>query len=339
MKILFSSNRNPHFLTFTDYIEKELKQNSCDVVFFENRDFLLPGRLNDRVPFLKGWDLKQLNQRLLSVATSCRPDIFLEAGGWNILPDTLEALNKRGIKTVLWTVDPPRVFDPIIKSAPSYSYVFTQGSEAYEILAQYDIKELHWMPFACDADLHRPVALTDEEKRHYSCDVCFVGSGGDIYMQRREALAALTDFGLGIWGPGWERLPAASPLKKFIRGGQTGPEAWVKIFSASKIVFHAHYHDPSGQVPCFQASPRVFEALACGAFFVCDNQRDVLRLFKNREHLVVFDTVDELKEIVGYYLHHPDAARTIAEKGRNEVYAKHTFSHRVRDILSRVSQR
>jgi len=338
MKILLSANKNPHFLTFAEYIEKAFRENGCNVVFFENRDFIIPGRVNDTISFIKGWDLKRLNKKLISQAMSFMPDIYLEAGGWNILPDTLARLNKLGIKTVLWTVDPPRIFEPIIKSAPFYDYVFTQGSEAYEILETFDIKNLYWLPFACDADIHRPVELTAAEKKKYGYDVCFVGSGGDLYAQRREVLASLTDFDLGIWGPGWESLPPKSPLRKFIRGGQAGPQEWVKIFNASKIVFHSHYHDPSGKVSCYQASPRVYEALACGAFFVCDNQRDVLRLFKNREHLVAFKNLQELKEIIEYYLKHPDEAKTIAEKGRKEAVEKHTFSHRTKEILSRVLQ-
>jgi spore maturation protein CgeB len=336
MKILFSSNKNPYFLTFTDYIEKSFRENGCDVFFFENRDFIMPGRMNDAIPSLKKWDLKLLNKKLISMATSCKPDMFLEAGGWNILPDTLVTLKDMGIKTALWTVDPPRIFKSIIESAPYYDSVFTQGSEAYEILNQYNIKKLNWMPFACDSDLHRPVELTDDEQKKYVSDVCFVGSGGDLYLQRREELKSLTDFNLGIWGPGWESLPDESQLHKFIRGGQTGPEEWVKIFSAAKVVFHSHYHDPSGKVPCHQASPRVYEALACGAFFVCDNQRDVLRLFKNGEHLIVFKSIQELREIIDYYLKHPAEAKSIAEKGRKEAVEKHTFKHRTREILSRV---
>jgi spore maturation protein CgeB len=338
MKILFSSNKNPHFETFTEYIENAFKKQGCDVMFFENRDYMVPGRVRDRAGFLHKWDLKRLNKKLIGIAKDYQPDLFLEAGGWNIIPDTIDILKNMGIKTALWTVDPPRVFDSILKAAPSYDYVFTQGSEAYDILEKFNLKKLYWMPFACDSDFHRPVEVTVEEEKKYGCDICFVGSGGDLYLQRQELLESLADFDLGIWGPGWESLPARSPLIKFIRGGHTRPEEWVKIFSASKIVIHSHYNDPSGNVPCFQASPRVYEALACGAFFVCDNQRDVLRLFINKEHLVVFNNMQELNEIVEYYLKHPAEARTIADKGRKEVLEKHTYNHRIKVILSRVIQ-
>jgi spore maturation protein CgeB len=337
MKVLFSSNRNPYFETFTDYIEKAFKDSGCQTLFFENRNFLIPGRMRAKMAFLHHWDVKRLNTQLLRSARTYRPDLFLEAGGWNVLPDTLDLMRNIGIRTALWTIDAPRIFEPIQKSASHYDFVFTGGSEAYEILQECNVKNLHWLPFACDPDFHRPVRLSPAERKKYRCDICFVGSGWEgLYHNRRRYLEALTDFGLGIWGPGWETLPSQSPLRQYIKGGQIRPAEWVKIFSASQIVFHSHYQDPSGKIPCYQAAPRVYEALACGAFHVVDGQRDVLRLFKPGKDLVVFNNVEELRDLVGHYLQYPKEAKTIAERGRKKVLAKHTYRHRIQEILDNV---
>lgn len=337
MKVLFSSNRNPHFETFTEYIEKALKESGCETLFFENRDLILPGRIRDTVTSLHLWDVKRLNKRLVAIALYYKPDIFLEAGGWNILPKTVDTLNEMNIKTALWTIDAPRIFDPIRESAPHYDIVFTGGSEAYELLEDSPIKYLRWLPFACDPDFHRPVKLSPADKGRYGCDICFVGSGWEkLYPYRRKYLEALADFDLGIWGPGWETLPSQSPLKQYIRGGQIRPAEWVKIFSASQVVFHSHYRDPSGKIPCYQAAPRVYEALACGAFLAIDGQRDVLRLFKPGKDLVVFNNVKELRDLVGYYLQHPKEAKAIAERGRKKVLAKHTYRHRIQEIFDNM---
>lgn len=339
MKVLFSSNKNPYFETFTEYIEKAFKENGCQVLFFENRDFFLPGKIRDRIPSLHQWDLRQINKRLLSVASSYQPELFLEAGGWNILPDTIDLLKGMRIKTALWTIDPPRIFDPIRRVAPHYDFVFTGGSEAYELLKDLRIRHLHWLPFACDPDFHKPVRFTMEEQERYGCDVCFVGSGWEaLYPYRRKYLEALIDFNLGIWGPGWHTLPPKSPLRKFVRGGETRPAEWVKIFSAAKIVFHSHYRDPHGKIPCYQASPRVYEALACGALLIVDRQPDVLRLFANGEDLVIFDDIKDLKELVSYYLKHRKEARKIAKAGRKKVLAHHTYRHRIKEILDIVTR-
>jgi spore maturation protein CgeB len=337
MKVLFSSYRYPHFKTFTDYIEKAFKENGCHTTFFENRSFIIPGRIRDRVAFLQRWDLERNNKRLLDIVKSYEPDLFLEAGGLHILPKTVDTLREMNIKTALWTIDAPRIFEPIREAAPHYDFVFTGGSEAYELLKDLDVKSLHWLPFACDPGFHRPVALTKGEREKYSCDICFVGSGWEgLYPYRRRYLEALADFDLGIWGPGWETLPSKSPLKKFIRGGETRPEEWIKIFSAAKIIFHSHYRDPNGKILCYQVAPRVYEALACEGFLIVDRQPDVLRFFESGKDLVVFDDLKGLQELVKYYLQYPNEAEAIAARGREKVLAKHTYSHRIKEILAIV---
>lgn len=338
MKVLFSSNINPNFKTFSDYIEKAFREADCETCFFENRAFVLPGRIRDRIAFLQDWDLSRLNKRLLEKAAEFKPQLYVEAGGWNILPDTIEKLKTMGIKTALWTIDPPHTFEAIIKASPHYDFVFCQGTEAIEILKEYDVKNLHWLPFACDPDFHKSVELTPSERRKYGTEICFVGSWNpesnpQNYAKRHAALECLTDYDLGIWGPGWNDLPVESNLKKFIRGFHTKPEEWVKIYSATQIAIIVHYMDTKGSVPCYQASPKVFEAIACGALLVVDDQRDVLSLFESGKHLVVYHNHKELREILSYYLEHPDEARKIAQQGRDTVIKKHTFRHRVDEML------
>ena len=144
------------------------------------------------------------------------------------------------------------------------------------------------------------------------------------------------DFDLGIWGPGWETLPSNALLKRFIRGGETRPEEWVKIFSTSKMVFHSHYRDPNGTIPCYQAAPRVYEALACGALLIVDKQPDVLRIFNPGEDLVVFEDAAGLRKLVSYYLQHDRKAEDVAAKGRKKVLAHHTYRHRIKEIIDTV---
>lgn len=343
LKVLFSSNRNPNFETFTDYIEKAFKEVGCETVFFENRDFTIPGRIRDRFNFLHKFDLKMLNKRLLNIAKTFKPNLFLEDGGWNILPDTLETMKNMEIKTALWTNDTPKtkIFDPIMTAAPDYDFVFVTGTDTIEVFQKYNIniKNLRLLPFACDPDFHKPVKLTDEERQKYAYDVCFVGSGWpEFYPSRRTFLESIADLNvkIGIWGPGWETLPHTSPLKKFIKGGELRPGEWVKVFTASKILFHSHYREPIGMMPHYQVNPRVFEALSCGAFIVIEKQKDVLLLFKHEKHLVSFENAEDLKVKILYYLNNEDERKKIAENGRLEVLEKHTYRHRVKAILNIV---
>jgi spore maturation protein CgeB len=93
-----------------------------------------------------------------------------------------------------------------------------------------------------------------------------------------------------------------------------------------------------GKIPCYQASPRVYEALACGAFLMVDAQRDVMALFKDREHLVVFRDIEELRRLLKYYLEMPEERKKIAENGRKAVLSSHTYRHRIERILTEATK-
>jgi spore maturation protein CgeB len=93
---------------------------------------------------------------------------------------------------------------------------------------------------------------------------------------------------------------------------------------------------PDGHYPVHQASPRVFEALACGAFVLTDQQKDVLALFREGEHLVAFSDAADLDRKIEYYLAHPGERQRIAAAGRAEVLRRHTYTHRIARLLEIV---
>jgi spore maturation protein CgeB len=338
MKVLFSSYRNPRFVTITEYIEKAFNEQGCQTIFFNNRSFIIPGRIREKISYFNKIDLRRINRGLIGNISSSKPDLFLEAGGYRILPDTIDRIKGMGVTTALWTIDAPKEFEPIRQAAPHYDFVFTGGSEAYDILKDIGLRNVHFLPFACDPEFHKPQVLTGDEKKLYGCDVAFVGTiDPDLYPFRMKILEAISDFDLGVWGPGVERISTSSPLRQKIRGGETTPDVWTKIYSQAKIVLCMHYKDPEGKISCHQASPRVYEALACGAFLMVDDQRDVKKLFKDRDGLVVFKDVHDLKSLLSYYLKRPDERKSIAALGRRKVRAGHTYNHRIQDLLKAVS--
>jgi len=335
MKILLSGYHNPHFITITEYVERAIEKSGHSLISFDDREFTIPGRIRQKVHFLQNWDLGRLNNRLVSLAFTYKPDLCLITGGHRILPTAIEKLKALGVITVLWVIDAPLEFEPIIKAAPRYDFVFTGGSEAYDILKDISIEKLHLLPFGCDSDLHRPHKLTGDEEENYACDIAFVGTvDPKLYDARVKILEAISDFNLGVWGPGSERIPVSSPLREKIRGDKTIPDVWTKIYSQTKIVLCLHYKDPERIVPCYQASPRIFEALACGGFVISDDQKDVFSLFKEGEHLARFIDSDDLIEKIAYYLDNRTKRREIALRGMKEVLDKHTYVHRIETLLS-----
>ena len=334
MKILFSGYHNPNFLTITEYMERAIKSLGHELFVFDDRQHIVPGRVRQRIKWLHQFDLNHINKKIISLAVEKKPDVAIVTGGHRITAQTIRSLKDSNIYRVLWTIDAPVNFQPILDVAPFYDHIYCQGTEAIEIFDREGIEGAQWLPVACDPDLHRPVELSAEEKMRYGNDVVFVGS---YYPNRAELFEILAGFDFGIWGPGWEKLDQKSKLIGCIRGTNTPQSEWLKIYSASKIVLATHYQNPEKRFPVYQASPRVFEAMACGAFVISDNQRDVLSLFKEGEHLARFIDSDDLIEKIKYYLDRPIERQEMAQRGRQYVLGKHTYVQRIKELLSYIS--
>jgi spore maturation protein CgeB len=333
MRILISGYHNPHFVTITEYLEEAVAQCGHEVLPFDNRRFLIPGRLRSRAPWLQQLDLARINRRLVELAAESRPALFVETGGHRILPASVDRLRELGVTTVLWTIDPPLDFEPVVAAAPHYDLVVCGGTEAIELLEQRGIHGATWLPFGCAPEHHFPPELSDEDRRCYGNDVVFVGSR---YPNRERLLECLGDLDLGVWGPGWDRLGSAHPLRSRVRGNQLTPDQWTRIYAASKIVVVIHYQD--GRIPCYQGSPKVYETLACGSFALVDDQRDVFELFEDGVHLARFRDGNELQQRVADYLGNPAARSRIARDGRAEVLERHTYRHRVTELVRRAAR-
>jgi spore maturation protein CgeB len=331
MKILFSGYHNPNFITITEYFENAIKKLGHELISFDDRNHILPGRLRYRFPLLHKIDARHINHGFIKLARECNPDIAFISGGHRISKESICFLKAKGITTVLYTVDAPHDFQPILNIAMDYDYIFCQGSEAVELLSKAGIKKACWVPVGCDPDIHRSVEVTGPDRIKYCHDIVFVGS---YYPNRWEIFKELAEFDFGIWGPHWEDAIGPVPRNISIQSGNFIPDEWLKIFSCAKIVLIAHYQD--GKVPCYQASPKVFEALACKKMVVVDRQPDVINLFKDQLHLAGYDTVADLKSKIRYYLNNPIESDKIALAGYNEVLQNHTYVHRMKVMLARI---
>jgi spore maturation protein CgeB len=329
MRILFSSYHNPSFWTITEYTEKTLMKLGHELIPFDDRAFIIPGRLRRNARFLQNWDLNRLNRRLFSLASATQPDLCLVAGGNRILPETIQKMKSQGIQTALWTIDVPRRFQPVLDAAPSYDFIFCGGTEAQKLLSEAGIPNTHWLPFACDPEVHQPADVDSEDRKKWGSKVSFVGS---FYPNRAQVLEKISDFDLKVWGPGWDKLAKNSPIKKLCSDVRLKPEEWIKIFSSSLVNIVIHYQD--GKTPCFQAAPRVYEGLACRSFLLVDDQRDVKSLFQDGKHLAIFEKPEDLRKKMTYYLNKPEERDRIATQGHEEVVHKHTYVHRLKKMLS-----
>lgn len=339
MRILFSGYHNPLFVALTEYTERALRALGHELSIFDHRQFVLPGRVHDWSPLAYRLDLAWLNRRFIQQALRFKPDVVMVNQGANLHSRTIDTVRRKlGVPVVNWFQDYPMQYDISVQIAPHYDLFFWGDTYPLEKHRKLGYTHEQWLPFACDPEIHHPVELTAAERSQYGCEICFVGS---LYPGRAKLLEQLTDFNLAIWGPGWERLPPQSALSDCWRGGSVPPETWVKIFNASDIVLNIDGYGETLDEAGHMANTRVFEAPACGAFQLVDEKHDITTLFTSGRELVCYDFTkpEQLRELVTYYLRHPDEREAIARQGMECMTKMHTYQHRMAALLSAVADK
>lgn len=104
------------------------------------------------------------------------------------------------------------------------------------------------------------------------------------------------------------------------------------VFSRSRIVLNTSLAD--------DLNMRVFEVLGTGSLLMTNRlseESGLGELFRDREHLVIYDDSD-LPSLIRHYLDNPDERERIAAAGHAEALRRHTYLHRVRDMIDIVRQ-
>jgi len=167
-----------------------------------------------------------------------------------------------------------------------------------------------WVPAACDVALH---GAGEAARGAYMYDVGFVGTEGGI--PRKFYLQALR-----------ERYP-----NSYI--GWAPHTKIGEMYRASRLVFNFAINN--------DINMRVFEALGAGRCLLTNaiHGNGFEELFRDREHLVVYHSPQELWQLLDYYLTHDDERERIAQEGHVLVRAQHTYRHRAETMLNVLNQR
>ena len=288
----------------------------------------------DHVDSLKQMLANLMSEALLSSVFNDPPDLVVFMAQSPASERTLLKLRSMGIKTAYWFVEDFRTltyWNTIVKNV---DYFFTiQKDDFFEELKNIGANNYHYLPLACLPDFHKKITeINKEDEAKYACDVGFAGAG---YFNRKNVFAQLVDFNFKIWGGDWYAGP---PLSLLIQEGgkRFTEEDAVKIYNYSKININLHssmWHwdvNPSGDF----LNPRVYEILGCGGFQLVDRRKYMEGVFEDGKDLVVFETVDDLRKKIKYYLANEEERLAVASHGYETVRKNHTYERRIREMMN-----
>jgi spore maturation protein CgeB len=268
-------------------------------------------------------------------AAEFRPDIILALAQAPLSPEAIHRLKELEIPVAFWFVEDFRTLPYWKEVASAYDHFFTIQKDGFHPeLVSAGVKDCHYLPQAAHPAVHRPLNLSFEEKKLYKADLSFMGAA---YHNRVQSFPRLLDLDFKLWGTGWD---LESPLGKRVQNSnkRVTTDETVNIYNAAKINLNLHsslYHygiNPDGDF----VNPRTFEIASCKGFQLLDNRSDLSNLFKVDDELVVFNSLDELKDQINFYIANPDMRREIANRSYHRVLAEHTIEHRMQELLIHV---
>jgi spore maturation protein CgeB len=155
-------------------------------------------------------------------------------------------------------------------------------------------------------------------------------------------LEQLCDFDLCVWGSNyWKtRTRPRSPVRARWGGRSIKAEEFPGVAATSRIMLNmldaATWPGPN---------MRTFEQAACGAFSLTTRTPALLEIFTEGKNVECFDTVEEARDKIRFYLSHESERLRIASAARKFVVEEgHTYLDRANQILDwarndRISER
>ena len=277
-------------------------------------------QINDKI--IKLWNLEALNweatpqnifrgnatplqQVMAELPDGWQPDFYLwvETG----LSDIPEDLSEHKLPKVCYLIDTHINFDRHLEIAGNFDFVFLAQKAYVQPMIQAGIKNVMWLPLACDPEIHGKVKVDKE------FDVGFVGSISSTLDRRKNLL---------------EKLKKQFDLdcqRKFM-------DEMAEHYSKSRVIFNNAINN--------DLNMRVFEALCSGSLLVTDSApgSGLEEFFKDKEHLVIYND-ENLEEIVSHYLKNKLERERISSEGRREVLAKHTYGHRTEWMIQVLNEK
>lgn len=274
----------------------------------------------------------RVNNLFLRKISDIKPDIILDIGGRFLSSSTLKKVKKlHSVKLALWLTEraadtnDESFFDEIL----AYDYLFSTSEYAVREFQKKGINHVHYLPFATDISFFKKIALSAKDLNKYNCRLGFVGACEE---NRKKILSELIEFSPSIWGTGWDNV-ADKKLHNCIKSNSgLYDNNLVKFYNAAQmnlnIIQEKYRLHPSG------LDLRIFDIPACQSFLITQHVEEISESFEIGKEIEVFNSVEELKSKIKFYLDNSSKRLAISKRGYEKVCKYHTFEKRIQEMLS-----
>lgn len=272
---------------------------------------LLSRVIHTRTNFFK-FTLNRLwiNKHLKAHIDKIDPDAIIFFKGDMISTEVISELsNNRNI--YLFYPDTYK-FPALLRGRLSYFTAIYTASNNKGLYYDLGARKVVTVPWACDPDFHKKIGI---EKKF---DISFIGTA---YLERRRIIRNLRE--VEVFGDFWYGFGVHSHPPVY-------GEDFVKTVNESRINLNLQ---ASISVQADAPTMRTFELAGCGGFQISDYMKSLKEYFPD---IVTFETVEELRELINYYLDNAYERERIADRIREKCLRDFKYTDSASIILNNM---
>ncbi|HVC95485.1 MAG TPA: glycosyltransferase, partial [Pirellulales bacterium] len=205
-----------------------------------------------------------------------------------------------------WTIDTHLGFEERLEMARRFDFVFAAQKRGARELAERGISSARWLPLAANPAVHRK---HDLPKRY---DFVFAGN---LFP-----------------GPRSEIVELARQYHRNSFVGRAYFDDMARVLSEAKVGLNPSVGD--------DVNMRFFEVPACGTLLLGNALPDSgqAELLQPGRHFETYASGAEMLDKLKFYLSRDELRERIAAAGQSEVLARHTYGHRIGELLAVVER-
>lgn len=281
------------------------------------------------INYYKNMVRNKTNQLILKKYSEFKPEVVMVIKGDMLTRNTL--MKMRDSKIILWIFDSIFEEREVYKNLDLYNYRFMFEKTDVARLKKQDI-ESWFLPLAVDESVYFPTNVPKKD-----IDLLFIGA---FYPKRVSILEYLiknfSKMNIQIYNryTGFFAIKRSikyffKKYRKYFMNKFVTPKEANKLYSRTKIAINIHHEQSK-----YGCNARFFEILGAETFQLVDNNKFIVEVFSDK--VKTYENYEDLKNKIKKYIDNEDLRAAIAEKGYQEVIKNHTFTQRIKYILSKL---
>jgi hypothetical protein len=218
-----------------------------------------------------------------------------------------------------------------LRSIPLYDVHFTYRAPNLDDLRARGARVALRTWFAFDSRIHRPVAVSENDRSRLGGQVGFIGA---YERKRAKAMIELAKAGvpMRVWGIGRWRQPGVVRSKIMLEPRPVWGEEYAKAICSFDInlgFLRVYNRD--------QHTQRSFEIPACAGFMLAERTDEHMALFEEGKEAEFFGSIEELIDKARFYLGQAQAREKIGRAGRERcLRSGYDNESRLREMLAQA---